>query len=321
MKKINKLVVTFVSIIAFSCASDDINPEIIASDFFQTIDENQLINTEIGKIEATSNEGKLSFTIKSQSPNGSLAIHNTNGILSVANATTFDYETNQTITASIEIKSKSLTKTIKATITLNNTDDLAFFLSDSKAAYIAAADNEWVFVTENEYNTLYNNLNSVAVHGSTDSEFDYTSEIQLGPFNGWTMANINQETAMPNHSYIFAFKYEVKGNNITNTQVKQSSTSNYSGFTDVGNTLPIHSSTTSKIFCFVIKNNNNPTTDNGYMGLYKSENSYLSFKRQPGKYYWSNSNVNDLNDDNYGSDGASGVRWLHQGLSTTQKQW
>ena len=30
MKKINKLVVTFVSIIAFSCASDDINPEIIA---------------------------------------------------------------------------------------------------------------------------------------------------------------------------------------------------------------------------------------------------------------------------------------------------
>ena len=57
------------------------------------------------------------------------------------------------------------------------------------------------------------------------------------------------------------------------------------------------------------------------MGLYKSDNSYLSFKRQQGKYYWSNSNVNDLNDDYYGSDGVSGVRWLHQGLSTTQKQW
>lgn len=321
MKKINILVITLVAVLTFSCSSDDANPEITANDFAKTIDENQLNNSEIGNLEANSNDGKLSYMIINQSPTGSLAIDSSNGMLTVADETAFDFETNPTITASIELKSKSLTKTVNATITLNDIDDLEFYLSDSKTAYTAAADDDWVLITENEYNTLNEKLNNVSVHGSTSSEFNHTGNIELGTSNGWTVANINPNATIPDESYIFAFKYEIQGDNITGTQVKQSSTSNYSGFENVGSTLPVHSSTNSKMFYFVIKNNDMTTTALGYMGLYKADGSKLSFKRQPGTYHWSSSDVNNLEDDFYGNDGSTGIRWLHQGLSTTQKQW
>ena len=301
----------------FACSSDDDVPTLNITDLTVTVDENQSENTELGTIIASGTDSVFTYSITNQSPAGAIAIDASTGIISVADASSFDFETNPSITATISVVGNSITETSTATISLNDLDDLEFLLSDSKAAYTAAADGDWVIITEAEYNNLADNLNEIVKSGSTDTEYNATSSSQsaVGPY---TRANYTTTATIPNNGYVIAFKYKaVNASNVEGFKVKQSSTANNNGFSDLGNALPSHSGSSESIY-FVLKGNDAAVTAEGYLAMF-----------QPAGYSINLIDVSDNNGAYYGGGDISSTTngqwtaWLaaYQGLSTTQKQW
>ena len=92
---------------------------ITANDFTTTIDENPASGEVLGSIDASINEGTLTFSILDQNPSDALTISDI-GILAVNNSDVVDYEVNPVITASISASSAELSKIVTATINLNN---------------------------------------------------------------------------------------------------------------------------------------------------------------------------------------------------------
>lgn len=311
--KLIKIFALAVLLTVFACSEDDV-PTLNVSDFTVTVDENQSENTELGTIIASGTDGMFTYSITNQSPAGAIAIDASTGIISVADASSFDFETNPIITASISVVGNSITETSTATISLNDLDDLEFLLSDSKAAYTAAANGDWVIITETEYNNLADNLNDIVKSGSTDTEYNATSsQTAVGPY---TRANYTTTATIPDNGYVIAYKYKaVNASNVEGFKVKQSSTDN--GFSDIGNALPSHSGTSESIY-FVLKGNDTAVTAEGYLGMF-----------QPAGYSISLIDASENNGAYYGSGDVSSTtngqwtKWLatYQGLSTTQKQW
>ena len=97
--------------------------ELSIQDFSATIDENPTNGDIIGSVQATG-DSTLSFSIVSQTPAGALNIDVGTGVLSVADASLFDFETNPAITATISVDNSGNTQTITATINLNNVNEL-----------------------------------------------------------------------------------------------------------------------------------------------------------------------------------------------------
>ena len=322
------ILLIFTSILIVSCSSDeDANETIVTvSNLTKNIDENSLQGSIIGMVNGSSNTGTVNFSIVNQIPNGALAINATTGELTIADETVFDFETNPSITASVRVSAGETTNNATVTVNLNDKDDLEFLLSTSKTAYNNASTNTWVEITETEYDNLAEKLNNVSKTGATEADFNNSVTIDHGSSPEYTVANIDASTTIPNTGYLFAFKYVIssKGHGVTATtaQIKQSSTSNHQGFIDIGNTLPSHSiSSLIKTYYFVIKGNTTATTGTGYMAFTKSSNTNPAFKRITGTtYHYQSGNSNNLGSTIYNGSG-SGVKWLHQGLATTQKQW
>jgi len=249
--------------------------------------------------------------------NFSIHVNSSTGELKVANTTLFDFETNPVISATISILDLNYTTSATATINLNDLDDIASFLSTSKADYIAAADGEWVIITEGEYSSLASKLNYVFRAGTTESEYT-DSSISISESNTYNfVTSIVNSANMPANSFVFAFKYfaYTVSNEIT-SKVKLSSTSISDGYSDLANALPSHSGNQENI-CFVLKGSNSMTNNEGYLAFYKGSNSAMGLLNKPGSQsYFGNGDVNS---------GltliTSTSKPLYQGLSTTQKQW
>tara|TARA_R110002073_G_scaffold279026_1_gene443003 strand:+ start:267263 stop:268201 length:939 start_codon:yes stop_codon:yes gene_type:complete len=308
LKFIPYLAVLLTVTLFVSCSSDDDVPTLDVADFNVTVDENQSENTELGTVGATGTDGVFTYSITAQSPAGSIAIDAATGKITVADASSFDFETNPSITATISVTGNSITTTASAIITLNDIDDLAFLLSDSQAAYAAAADGDWVLITETEYNLLASSLNEVTKVATSDSDYNSSEPTGNGSPN-FTVANNNGLT-MPNNSYVFAFKYTVQNNSSTTNKVKQSSTSISDGYADLGGLLPAGVVGDNYL---VLKASNTPTTDIGYLAIYYG--SSIGFKFIGGdSYNYATGDTNQLTN-------ISSATFLYQGLSTTQKQW
>ncbi|MDB4152459.1 cadherin repeat domain-containing protein [Flavobacteriaceae bacterium] len=101
-----------------------IDPVITVSDLAVSIDENPIAGTTIGTIQASVNTGSLQFSLVSQTTDGALAVNATSGEVTVADATLFDFETVQSLTANIRITSGSVSEDIIVTITLTDVDEL-----------------------------------------------------------------------------------------------------------------------------------------------------------------------------------------------------
>jgi len=122
-----KALLTVIILPLFSCSSDDNNNQsnvISLENLTVAIDENPANGQVIGNVVATQTVGgaTLAYNIDSQTPTGALDIISSTGELSVADNTLFDFETNQTITATVSLTGGANTATV--TINLNNLPDL-----------------------------------------------------------------------------------------------------------------------------------------------------------------------------------------------------
>ena len=297
------------STVVLSCGSDDDPVTLDVSDFTTTVDENQAADAVLGTVAATGTDGTFAYSIASQSPSGSIAIDGATGQITVADASAFDFETNPTITAIINVMGNSITESANVTITLNDKDDMEFLLTDSQSAYTAANNGDWVAVTETEYNNLASNLNNVSIVGT--SETLYSADEGNSNTNAWTVAN-DTGANVPENSYVFAFKYYINsGTDVTGFKVKQSETID-DGYADLGNALPTHSGNEESVY-FILKGNSTILNDEGYVAFYKPSGTNLGISTGENYYF-----VN--NDVNTGFTQFSGYAH-YQGLSTTQKQW
>ncbi|WP_339701525.1 hypothetical protein [uncultured Marixanthomonas sp.] len=119
-----------------SCSKDDESTESIeitvtASDFTTTMDENPTNGQVIGQIEASTNEGELSFTLtQQQNPAGALAVNVTSGELTVADATLFDFETNPTITGTLKVANGDVSENVLVKINLIDLNEEKIYEGD-----------------------------------------------------------------------------------------------------------------------------------------------------------------------------------------------
>ncbi len=117
----------------------DVSETIITvKDFEVTIDENPTIGQEIGTIDASTNQGTLSYSLKTENPEGAISIDAKTGKITVKDHTPFDYETRTKITATLLIKNGDISKENSITINLKNigTENIAFADANFKKALI-----------------------------------------------------------------------------------------------------------------------------------------------------------------------------------------
>ncbi|WP_299125852.1 hypothetical protein [uncultured Winogradskyella sp.] len=196
------------------------------------------------------------------------------------------------------------------------TDKIELSLTTSKSAYQNANVGSWVKITGPEYNLLEITLDNVSKSGTTDEQYSFNSNIiPVGSGDdGITMANNNGAT-IPNNGYVFAFRYNVTEDNVDSAKVKISSTNPQDEYSNLGSTLPMHDSGENY---FVLKRNNTPTTNSGFLAIFCPKKiGYKELASTNTIYYFSQSDASTL-----GTTGATDTAViLYQGLSTTEKQW
>ena len=123
------LIYLFLALSAFStkCGVDNpmdiVPPTVSVSDFRPTIDENPTDGQIIGTLEASTNEGSITFSLTNQMPPGAFAIGSPSGDLTVADASLFDFETNPVLTATVTAVNGTASDNATITVTLNDVDE------------------------------------------------------------------------------------------------------------------------------------------------------------------------------------------------------
>jgi len=294
-----------------SCSDDGDNFTPSASDILVTIDENPSNGTTIGTV-ATNLTGTLNYTITSQSVPGAFSINATSGVVTISDGSLFDYETTTILTAQVEVTNSSDTAASVVEVTLNDIDDIAFFLSTSRATYEAANDGDWVFITGNEYFNLADQLNNVAKSALSDENFDQTTTAPFGPEA--TAANVNGPT-IPTSSYVFAARFKIHSDASDSIiKIKVSSSSVTSGYMDIGN--PFTENYSAGTYYVVLKGSNSLITGNSYLALYESTGRIAGVTGQAEQnIIYGNGDTNDLTTT------ITNAMMYQQCLSSTQKQW
>ncbi|MEP1033506.1 cadherin repeat domain-containing protein [Ekhidna sp.] len=306
------LLVVSVSLIVFSISCDGITDPVdddMMDDPIQldlSVDEYPRSGNTLGTLTSTLTE-TVGYNLISQSV--PLAFTINNGELRVADWLVFDYEETPTITAIVEATNGTDSEVINVTVTINDVDDIWAFLNDSQTAYENADEGDWIPIIESEYNDLANYLAETTKSGATDSHFASTASI-FSHHGGATIANDNGNT-LPAGSYLFAFKYYSWSNNVVSSSVKISEGDSGGPHMSIGSRLPEHN---DEYNYFVLKGANSPLTSEGYLSMYASLS--VGQKSITGTIYrWANGDVDNLDNSN------SGAVYLHQGISSTLKQW
>lgn len=117
-----------ITILLVACSKDsegDSSAEvtITISDFSITMDENPINGQVIGTINASTNQGGLTFSITEESPSGAFSINSSTGELKVADASLFDYEVNPTISATVRAVNGAVNRTASIEIILTNLEE------------------------------------------------------------------------------------------------------------------------------------------------------------------------------------------------------
>ena len=170
MKKVFKftnLLILPLLLTTYSCSDDDPINVITLEDLTVSIDENPTNGQVIGTVVTTQTIGgaTLAFSITSQTPTGALNINSSTGELTVADATLFDFETNPTITATVEVD--GATNTASVTVNLNNIEAILQDLT----------------VTIDENPTSGQSLGTIQTSGSGAPNFTITSQTPTGALN------------------------------------------------------------------------------------------------------------------------------------------
>ena len=317
IKSIRLLISMFsVLLLLFSCSSDDNGSDTsinVQNPIVFTADENLQSGQSIGTITATSSS-PVTFTISEQVFTNAIVINPSTGELAVGDASFFDFETNPIIEGVIEISNGIESVSTDLRIDLNNKDDIAFSLTESKQDYIDAAIGDWIEITEAEYDNLNTVLQDVKKSGFFEIGVVVTPSIN----SVFTLSNLNEvnTNSMPNSSLVFAFKYFAVETQLNSDRhrVKQSSVSNNTGFENIGNPLPSHQKLNGAA-CFVLKGSETMISSNeGFLGFQKSSGSTMGITNS-GRLLFSLGEASDLIMESNGSNA------LYEGLSTSRRQW
>ncbi|WP_152538410.1 leucine-rich repeat domain-containing protein [Aquimarina megaterium] len=132
MENIKSFIIVFICVLVVSCSNDDNSIPIIITikDFTTTITETPEENDEIGIIEATTNRGKLLFTLIDEKPEGAVIIDPT-GKLTVKNASLFDSKVYPKLTASLLVMNEQVSKEATIKIIIKNSDDKIHFSDEN----------------------------------------------------------------------------------------------------------------------------------------------------------------------------------------------
>ncbi|WP_430400272.1 hypothetical protein [Flavobacterium sp.] len=179
LKFINVLVLVL-TITIIGCSNDDQdNNNITAQDLVVSIDENPTNNQSIGSIQVSGN-GTLSYSIISQVPSGALNINSITGELSVADATLFNYEEYQTISAVISVNNTTNTATSSVTINIVNINEIGDYNHGGVVFWIDPTDNTKGLVcaiTDQSSSIRWHNTQQPSITGMT------STNIQTGSTN------------------------------------------------------------------------------------------------------------------------------------------
>lgn len=109
----------------FSCSKDDDRrPEeteitISVVDLTLNTDAHPADGYILGKVQAETNRGSLTFSIEEQSPSGALFINESTGELSVKDGSLFDFESYPVISAIVKVSNEDVSQKANITINLN----------------------------------------------------------------------------------------------------------------------------------------------------------------------------------------------------------
>ncbi|MGI9549800.1 MAG: hypothetical protein ACR2MT_01270 [Aurantibacter sp.] len=311
----------------FACSKDNDNDEMVItppsidytiSDLEATIVENPGDATVLGTL-TTDLPGTLIFT----TDNAAFGFDVSTLEVLVADATTFDYELNTTVSGSITLTNGDESVTASITITLTDfVDAIEAILTTSKTAYSTASQGAWVEVSISEFEALGNELEEVGYSGTTIDEYifdDGSIGTSLGNNDtmGFTLANVSDAT-LEEGSYLFGLRFFV-GTGVfgvcEGNKVKLSETSSSVGYTDIGNPLPEKISTEREVF-FVLKGNVTATTNTGHLGLYFAPTNGATIKESSGLTHFEGGDRSE-----FVIEPNQGWTYAYQGLSTTKLQW
>ncbi|WP_350285739.1 hypothetical protein [uncultured Croceitalea sp.] len=317
-RKFNQLILSMIvlGISLGSCSKDEDNSNDGPSnnaDVSAKVDEYPRSGDLVATAESDL-EGELTFTLSRVSVDDAFIMDSSTGELRAANPFAFDYETNTEITGEITVSNGTETVGLSLQVDINNIDDIAYFLRESKAAYQAASPGDWVPITSSEYLTLSIEIGETVKSGTTDEQYEAGVFVEVfDVYFDSTVANDGPE--IPENNYVYAFKYWSDSNNASGNKVKISTQSLTDGYEDLGNVLPTSGVGEQN---FVLKGNDALTNGIGYLGMYSQVGlSYDVRANAVGTHYFVE-----------GDTGTIGNNFnivqrvcLYQGLSTPIKQW
>jgi len=133
------------------CGKDDgeggnTTPDITVStsDFSTSIAENSSAGTVLGTIAGSTNSGSVTFTLKTESVAGAFSVNGTSGQLTIADASVYDFETNVSITGTVEVANGTVTQTSNITVTITDVDETPAptVWSGAKITFTKAANSD-----------------------------------------------------------------------------------------------------------------------------------------------------------------------------------
>ncbi|KAA1239622.1 cadherin repeat domain-containing protein [Aquimarina sp. RZ0] len=115
---------------------NDVQDIIITTEDFEiTINEGPQNQEILGIVEATTNQGQLSFNIIEQNPNNAFSINEVTGELKVENTGLFNYETNPIVKGIVEIKNGNVSAISDITINLLDVEEKFLLLSSINSTF------------------------------------------------------------------------------------------------------------------------------------------------------------------------------------------
>ncbi|TRX57700.1 BspA family leucine-rich repeat surface protein [Fulvivirga sp. M361] len=129
---------------------------ITAQDFNVTIPENPTSDQVLGQVQASASSGNVTFIISQQNPEGAMAIDANTGELTVANALLFDFETNNELTATIQLAAGTEAMTVTATVTLTDVAEGPVATSPFTTTWQTTSANESITIPVNTEDYTYN---------------------------------------------------------------------------------------------------------------------------------------------------------------------
>ena len=177
MKKPKLLLGFLIGLTILSCSLDSNQNSneisISISDFILTVEENPVANKLLGTIDASTNQGDLTFSITEQIPNDAFDINSSTGELTVLTKSLFNFEMNSTITGIVKVQNGNVSENANVTIKLINVGEKYY-----KRSY-DYYDGKIVTNREIYYNS-FNKIDSIALNTNSRSstqKVNYTGNI------------------------------------------------------------------------------------------------------------------------------------------------